>query len=52
MGKVERGFQKGIQFFQTWGKDLENAFSQNLKEIFKKGERLWECNVHRIRMLM
>jgi hypothetical protein len=34
MGKVERGFWKGRQFFETWGKDLENGLSQNLKEIF------------------
>ncbi len=37
MGKVEKGFKKGKHFFETWGKDLENGFSQNLKGI-KKGE--------------
>jgi hypothetical protein len=42
LGKVEKGFQKGRYFFETWGKDLENGFSQNLKGILKRG-RLWEC---------
>jgi hypothetical protein len=51
--KVEKGFKKGRQFFETWGKDLENGFSQNLKGIKKKkGRRLWECGVHRFRMFM
>jgi hypothetical protein len=52
LGKLERGFQKGRQFFETWGKDLENGFSQNLKEIEKGGGRLWECGVHRFKMLL
>ncbi len=34
------------------GKKLENGFSQNLREIKKKGRRLWECGVHKIIMFM
>ncbi len=37
LGKVEKGFWKGRQFCETWGKDLENGFSQNLKGIKKRG---------------
>jgi len=52
LGKVKKGFWKRRQFFEIWGKYLENGFSQNLKGIKKRGWRLWECNVHRFRMLM
>jgi hypothetical protein len=52
LAKRERGFLKGRQFFETWVKDLENGFSQNLKEIKKRGGRLWECGEHRFRTLM
>jgi len=38
--KVEKGFKKGRQFFETWGKDLEDGFSQNLKGIKKKGKEV------------
>jgi hypothetical protein len=38
--------------FETWGKKLENEFSQNLRKIKKKGMWLWECGVHRIRTFM
>jgi hypothetical protein len=40
LGKAKKGFQKGRQFFETWGKDLEKGFSQNLKEIKKRAGRL------------
>jgi hypothetical protein len=52
LGKVERGFQKGRQFLVTWGKDLENGFSQNLKKNLKRGGKFWECGVHMFKMLM
>jgi len=52
LGKVEKIFQKGRYFFETLGKDLENGLSQKLKGIKKRGRRLWECGVHRFRMLV